>query len=37
MRLRRVQARDQSGDLTDLFAARPDNTFLIKASYWTNF
>ncbi|MFN2635755.1 MAG: DUF5916 domain-containing protein [Gemmatimonadaceae bacterium] len=24
-------------DLRDLFAARPDNTFLIKASYWLNF
>ena len=24
-------------DLRDLFAARPDNTFLVKASYWLNF
>jgi len=24
-------------DLRNLFAARPDNTFLIKASYWINF
>jgi hypothetical protein len=24
-------------DFRDLFAARPDNTFLIKASYWLNF
>jgi hypothetical protein len=24
-------------DFKDLFAARPDNTFLIKASYWMNF
>jgi len=24
-------------DLGDLFSARPDNTFLIKASYWINF
>jgi hypothetical protein len=24
-------------DFRDLFAARPDNTFLIKASYWMNF
>ena len=24
-------------DLRNLFAARPDNTFLIKASYWMNF
>ncbi len=24
-------------DLKDLFAARPDNTFLIKVSYWMNF
>jgi hypothetical protein len=24
-------------DLKNLFAARPDNTFLIKASYWMNF
>jgi len=24
-------------DITDLFAARPDNTFLVKASYWMNF
>jgi len=24
-------------DFKDLFAARPDNTFLIKASYWINF
>jgi hypothetical protein len=24
-------------DLGDLFAARPDNTFLVKASYWLNF
>ena len=42
-----TQARDQDDrnpgtfvptrDLTDLFAARPDNTFLIKASYWINF
>jgi hypothetical protein len=42
-----TQARDQDDrnagsfvptrDFTDLFAARPDNTFLIKASYWLNF
>ena len=42
-----TQARDQDDrnpgsfvptrDFTDLFAARPDNTFLIKASYWINF
>jgi hypothetical protein len=24
-------------DFGDLFAARPDNTFLVKASYWMNF
>jgi hypothetical protein len=24
-------------DITDLFSARPDNTFLVKASYWMNF
>jgi hypothetical protein len=24
-------------DFKDLFAARPDNTFLVKASYWLNF
>ncbi|HMI45608.1 MAG TPA: hypothetical protein VK491_05525, partial [Gemmatimonadaceae bacterium] len=24
-------------DFKDLFAARPDNTFLVKASYWINF
>jgi len=24
-------------DLTNLFGARPENTFLIKASYWVNF
>ena len=24
-------------DMRDLFGARPDNTFLIKASYWMNF
>jgi hypothetical protein len=24
-------------DFRDLFAARPDNTFLVKASYWMNF
>ena len=24
-------------DFRDLFAARPDNTFLVKASYWFNF
>jgi len=24
-------------DFKDLFAARPDNTFLVKASYWMNF
>jgi hypothetical protein len=24
-------------DFRDLFAARPDNTFLVKASYWLNF
>jgi hypothetical protein len=24
-------------DFRDLFGARPDNTFLIKASYWVNF
>ena len=24
-------------DLSDLFSARPDNTFLVKASYWVNF
>jgi hypothetical protein len=24
-------------DLRNLFAARPDNTFLVKASYWINF
>jgi hypothetical protein len=24
-------------DLGDLFGARPDNTFLVKASYWLNF
>jgi hypothetical protein len=24
-------------DFTDLFGARPDNTFLVKASYWLNF
>ena len=24
-------------DFRDLFGARPDNTFLIKASYWINF
>jgi hypothetical protein len=24
-------------DFSDLFGARPDNTFLIKASYWINF
>ncbi len=24
-------------DLKNLFAARPDNTFLVKASYWMNF
>jgi hypothetical protein len=24
-------------DFSDLFRARPDNTFLIKASYWLNF
>ena len=24
-------------DMRDLFSARPDNTFLIKASYWMNF
>jgi hypothetical protein len=26
-----------SRDFKNLFAARPDNTFLIKASYWLNF
>jgi hypothetical protein len=26
-----------SRDFKDLFAARPDNTFLVKASYWINF
>ena len=24
-------------DFRDLFAARPDNTFVVKASYWINF
>jgi hypothetical protein len=24
-------------DFTNLFGARPDNTFLVKASYWINF
>jgi hypothetical protein len=24
-------------DFTNLFGARPDNTFLIKASYWVSF
>ena len=42
-----TQGRDQDNrnpgsfvptrDLKDLFGARPDNTFLIKASYWINF
>jgi hypothetical protein len=42
-----TQARDQDDrnpgifqparDFNDLFGARPDNTFLIKASYWLNF
>jgi hypothetical protein len=42
-----TQARDQgdlnpgtfrpSRDFADLFGARPDNTFLVKASYWLNF
>ena len=42
-----TQGRDQddrnpgtfapSRDFRDLFGARPDNTFLIKASYWLNF
>lgn len=26
-----------AGDLRDLFDARPDNTFLVKASYWLNW
>jgi hypothetical protein len=26
-----------SRDFKNLFAARPDNTFLVKASYWLNF
>ena len=42
-----TQARDQDDrnpgmfaptrDFRDLFGARPDNTFLVKASYWINF
>ena len=25
------------GDFRDLFATRPDNTFLVKASYWLSW
>src|SRR5678815_5370350 len=42
-----TQGRDQSDrnpgtfaptrDFRDLFGARPDNTLLVKASYWVNF
>ena len=30
-------SRSMGGELRDLFGLRPDNTFLVKASYWINW
>ena len=31
-----AQRQGWQDDMSDLFALRPDNTFLVKVSYWLN-